>query len=130
MSITRSYNRKLNRTYVYETTYEWSEERQRRIQKRKCIGQVDPDTGETIPNGKVGRRPLTAEEKRQSGPNKPGLSQKEEISIRQELKRLKAGLKANTEFMKSMEVLLSRMAQETSHLREALDKALDSQARR
>ena len=62
MSITKSYNRRLNITYVYDTTYVWSEERKRKVQKRKCIGHVDPVTGETKPNGKVGRRPIRKKE--------------------------------------------------------------------
>ena len=55
MSITKSYNHQTNTTYAYETTYEWSDEKQRKIQKKKCIGQFDPVTGAIIPNGRRGR---------------------------------------------------------------------------
>ena len=41
--------------YAYETTYEWSEEKQKKVQRKRCIGQFNPDTGEVIPNGSVGR---------------------------------------------------------------------------
>ena len=55
MSITKSYNKHTNTFYVYETTYEWSEEKQKKVQRKRCIGQFNPETGEIIPNGKVGR---------------------------------------------------------------------------
>lgn len=55
MSITKSYNKHTNTYYAYETTYEWSEEKQKKVQRKRCIGQFDPDTGEVIPNGSVGR---------------------------------------------------------------------------
>ena len=55
MSISKSYNKKTGVHYAYETTYEWSEELQKKVQRRHCIGQFDPETGEIIPNKKVGR---------------------------------------------------------------------------
>lgn len=55
MSITRSYNKHTGRYYAYETTYEWDESQQKNVQKKRCIGQYDPETDEIIPNGKRGR---------------------------------------------------------------------------
>ena len=55
MSITKSYNNKTDTYYAYETKYEWNEEKQKKIQIRRCIGHFDPNTGEIIPNGKIGR---------------------------------------------------------------------------
>lgn len=55
MSITKSYNKHTGVYYVYDTTYEWDEERQKKVQHKRCIGKFDPITGEIIPNGKVGR---------------------------------------------------------------------------
>ena len=55
MSISKSYNKKTGIHYAYETTYEWNEELQKKVQRRHCIGQFDPNTGEIIPNSKVGR---------------------------------------------------------------------------
>lgn len=37
--------------YAYEATYEWDPVRQQSRSKRKCIGKVDPETGEIIPTG-------------------------------------------------------------------------------
>lgn len=61
MSITKSYNKQTGIYYAYETTYEWSEEKQKKVQRKKCIGQFDPKTGEVIPNGKVGRPSLLSQ---------------------------------------------------------------------
>lgn len=58
MSITKSYNKQTGIYYAYETTYEWSDEKQKKVQRKRCIGQFDPQTGEVIPNGKVGRPSL------------------------------------------------------------------------
>lgn len=58
MSITKSYNKQTGIYYAYETTYEWSDEKQKKVQYKRCIGQFDPETGEVIPNGKVGRPSL------------------------------------------------------------------------
>ena len=63
MSISKSYNKKTGVHYAYETSYEWSEELQKKVQRRRCIGQFDPVTGEIIPNGKVGRPSVKAQPK-------------------------------------------------------------------
>ena len=55
MSITRSYNKHTGTYYAYETTYVWDESQQKKVQKKRCIGQYDPETDEIIPNGKRGR---------------------------------------------------------------------------
>lgn len=55
MSITRSYNKHTGKYYAYETSYVWDETKQKKVQRKQCIGQFDPETGEVIPNGKRGR---------------------------------------------------------------------------
>ena len=59
MSITKSYNKQTDTYYAYETTYEWSDEKQKKVQRKRCIGKFDPDTGKVIPNWKVGRPSLS-----------------------------------------------------------------------
>ena len=76
MSITKSYNRHTNTYYAYETSYEWDETKQKKVQKKRCIGQFDPKTGEVIPNGKVGRPsiseiPATTSRKTTGGRKEP-----------------------------------------------------------
>ena len=55
MAITRSYNKHTNTYYAYETSYVWDEKTQRKVQKKRCIGKIDPETDEIIPTGKRGR---------------------------------------------------------------------------
>ena len=56
MGITRSLNKHNGIYYAYETTYEWSEAKQKKIQKKRCIGQFVPGTNEIIPNGPRGKK--------------------------------------------------------------------------
>lgn len=74
MSITKSYNKHTGTYYAYETTYEWSDEKKKKVQVKKCIGKFDPVTGEVIPNGKVGRPSI---EKTKSIPQKQVASCKD-----------------------------------------------------
>lgn len=44
--------------YAYESISEWDPEKKQSRSKRKCIGKVDPNTGEIIPtSGRRGRPP-------------------------------------------------------------------------
>ena len=62
MSITKSFNRRTNTWYAYETNYVWDETLQKKIQKRKCIGKFDPELNQIVKNGPRGRPQLTPEE--------------------------------------------------------------------
>ena len=55
MSITKSYNKQNDTYYAYETEYVYDEAKQRKVQKRRCIGKYDPVTKEIIPTAKRGR---------------------------------------------------------------------------
>ena len=80
MSITKSYNKQTGIYYAYETTYEWSDEKQKKVQRKHCIGQFDPETGEVIPNGKVGRPSLkTSNSARHKKDNTASVSDKPSI---------------------------------------------------
>lgn len=50
MSISKSYNKNNNTTYVYDV-YEnyWDKEKKKYVQKRRMIGKIDPETGEIVP---------------------------------------------------------------------------------
>ncbi len=56
MSITRSLNKHNGIYYAYETIYEWDEAKQKKVQKKRCIGQFVPGTNEIIPNGPRGKK--------------------------------------------------------------------------
>lgn len=50
MSISKSFNKRIGATYVYEV-YEnyWDKEKKKYVQKRRMIGKIDPETGEIVP---------------------------------------------------------------------------------
>lgn len=56
MAIIQQYHRDTNTTYVYESTSYWDAEKGQSRSKRKCIGKIDPATGEMVPTGKRGRK--------------------------------------------------------------------------
>ena len=58
MSITRSYNKNNDTYYAYEVKYVWSEEKHKKVPVKRCIGHFDPVTGEIVPNGKRGPKPV------------------------------------------------------------------------
>ena len=50
MSISKSYNRQNDTTYVYEVIENyWDKEKKQSRNKRKLIGKIDPVTGEIVP---------------------------------------------------------------------------------
>lgn len=53
------------KTYVYESVSYWDEEKKQSRSRRRVIGKVDPETGETVPTGKRGGRP-------RKNPEQPG----------------------------------------------------------
>ena len=62
----RSYNRRMNVWYVYEVDYVWDEAKQKKVQRRKCVGKIDPETDQVIPNGKRGPARVTPGDSSQS----------------------------------------------------------------
>ena len=56
MSITRSVNKHNGVIYAYETTYEWSEAKQKKVQRKRCIGHFVPGTNNVVPNGPRGKQ--------------------------------------------------------------------------
>ncbi|SFK47615.1 hypothetical protein SAMN04487865_10851, partial [Succinivibrio dextrinosolvens] len=54
MTITKSYNKHTNTWYVYDTTYVFDETKNKKVQKRKCIGKYDPVTDSIIETGSRG----------------------------------------------------------------------------
>jgi len=69
VSIVHLKNRKTGVTYVYESTAYWDKEKQQARSHRKCIGKLDPETGEFIPSKKYHiEKELEALKKRPPGP--------------------------------------------------------------
>jgi len=57
MAIIKQYHKDTDTTYVYESISYWDPEKKQSRSRRKCIGKIDPVTGEMIPTGKRGRKP-------------------------------------------------------------------------
>ena len=116
MSITKSYNHKTNTYYAYETTYEWDDTKQRKVQKKRCVGQFDPKTGKVVPNGRVGR-PSNADISKSDSPERTGKKEASSADIDQA--RLKDKLAA-------MEIRLRKLSGEARNLSSELDRIADS----
>ena len=56
MAIIKQYHKDTDTTYVYESTSYWDPEKKQSRSKRRCIGKIDPETGEMVPTGKKGRK--------------------------------------------------------------------------
>ena len=56
MAIIKQYHKDTDTTYVYESESYWDPELKQARSKRKCIGKIDPETGEIIPTGRRGRK--------------------------------------------------------------------------
>lgn len=56
MAIIKQYHKATDTTYIYESLSYWDKEKGQSRSKRKCIGKIDPATGEMIPTGKRGRK--------------------------------------------------------------------------
>ena len=54
MAIVKCHDRKRDVTYVYDSTCFFDEAQGKYRYKRRLIGKVDPETGETVPTGKQG----------------------------------------------------------------------------
>ena len=112
MSITRSYNKHTDTYYAYDTTYEWNEQAQKKVQRKRCIGKYDPTTGEIIPTGKRGR-PL-----KQAVPQNTADGEK---PVAQKMDSLLERVNALSSRLDSMDALLAKAAEDLRVLREYTD---------
>ena len=62
MAIIKQYHKDTDTTYVYESTSYWDPEKKQSRSKRRCIGKIDPETGEMVPTGKKGRKAKETED--------------------------------------------------------------------
>ena len=78
MPIVKCYDRKRDITYVYESEHYVDKETGKSHYKRRLIGRVDPETGETVPTGsRGGYRPKKERPVQEEWvPMKPGRKKK------------------------------------------------------
>ena len=69
MAIIRQYHKDTDTTYVYESESYWVPELGQSRSKRRCLGKIDPKTGEIVPCGTRGptkHKPETSQADRQA----------------------------------------------------------------
>lgn len=54
-SLVKGYDRRTGTTYVYHSVSYWDPVKKRPSAHRRCVGKIDPITGEIVPTGKPGR---------------------------------------------------------------------------
>ena len=59
MAIIKQHDKRSDITYVYESHSYWDPEKKMTRAKRKLIGKIDPDTGETVPTDGRNKKPRT-----------------------------------------------------------------------
>jgi transposase len=75
MSLVYVKNKRNGVTYVYESVGYWDKEKKQARNRRKCIGKLDPQTGEIIPSTKIDLADL-ASQARKRGPKPTNNSQR------------------------------------------------------
>ena len=98
MAIIKQFHKDTNTTYVYESESYWDPEKKQSRSKRKCIGKIDPETGEMIPTGKRGRAKNPQKENTEASEASKLQAllqsvQEEMLSLKTENAELKAALK-------------------------------------
>lgn len=56
MAIVKQFDKRSGITYVYDSISYWDREKQQPRSKRKLIGRLDPETGESVPTDGRGKR--------------------------------------------------------------------------
>lgn len=96
MAIVKQYHKDTGITYVYESESYWDAEKQQGRSRRKCIGKIDPETGEIVPTGKRGRKKKEAVKTEYDDTQLREMTGKYErvyaelVSLKEQLKELKA----------------------------------------
>ena len=104
------------KSYVYESISEWDSQKKQSRSKRKCLGRVDPDTGEIIPaSGRRGRPPKEKSD--------ASLGDTEHAALTEAMEKLKADYeeckKKNFELIKEnkkLKSILSRIKKDVSDI--------------
>ena len=113
MAIIKQYHKDTDTTYVYESTSYWDPELKQARSQRKCIGKIDPETGEMIPTGKRGKKNTASEGKNSNEDYSKLLASYENVK--------KENLALNTRIA-SLEKELSDTSKELARYRNTLNK--------
>ena len=106
MAIIKQYHKDTDTTYVYESESYWDPELKQARSKRRCIGKVDPKTGEIVPTGTRGRK-----KKETSGENSG-----------EKYDKLMADYSRSQEDIRSLNGRISELEKELSECRKQIQK--------
>ena len=104
MAIIQQYHKDTDTTYVYESESYWVPELGQSRSRRKCIGKIDPATGEIVPCGK-------------RGPKKKVPETPAETVDSEEYKRLRSKYEQSLAETTQLRLKLSETEKELSELR-------------
>ncbi len=122
MSIIKQYHKDTDTTYVYESESYWDPERKQARSRRKCIGKIDPKTGEVIPTGKRGRKkdqsePATADSKELTKLYEEYEKvQKENLSLSKKIVSLETELSYTLKQLKKYQTTVNKIEELTAKL--------------
>ncbi|WP_406038507.1 hypothetical protein [Succinimonas sp.] len=116
----RSYNRRMNVWYVYEVDYVWDEAKQKKVQRRKCVGKIDPETDQVIPNGKRGPARVTPGD---SSPSAAGSLPEPESRVKRAASSLLTGRKFKAKAQK-LSRTLKDLSEQLAVIAQDLDELL------
>lgn len=118
MAIVKQYHAASDTTYVYESENYWDPVKKQGRSRRKCIGKIDPETGEIVPTGKRGRKKKEPEKTEYDDKEFREMKSKYEhtyaelISTRGQM----SALKAENEQLKKANRQLSQMLERISSI--------------
>ncbi len=130
--IVKSRNPKNGVVYVYECTSFWDADRHMSRSHRRCIGRVDPATGEVVPTGKSGRRrkdadatPVSVEPAAATTPSREAEEriarmEAEAKKLNDEIGQLKYQLKRLTTSFGQLEAALGKTGEIVAEIRDLL----------
>lgn len=131
MAIIKQYHADTDTTYVYSSEYYWDPDKKQSRSKRRLIGKIDPETGETIPTGKRSGRPRktasgdtddTASPSQTKVADDALLSDQKDLTIRE----LRLSLSEKEEKIRALEKQNAQYSAQLSKLRRLLVSCIDS----
>ena len=114
MAIVKQKDKKTGTIYVYEQTSTWIPELKQPRSHRKLIGKIDPETGEMVPTGSVGRPKTKNTEDGTSeadGLQKElNAAQKKTADLSERIRQLEATVKAQETEIRILKSRISKAA--------------------
>ena len=114
--IVRSYNKRNNTYYVYESTSYWDASTKTPRNHRRLIGKIDNQTGEIVPTGKRGRPRKTADAQPAITSSVTETTEMSPENASCEIARLNAALEQSEKLIAIQETKIKSLEEEVSRL--------------